>query len=128
MVVQKLLPLVLASLATARQCSMLDIPVDISSRQGVFQKVPVETNLDVGAFATRLNQYQKNYTATLLQGYQTLTGSYKISAQYCQPDSYNSGMIQLLTHGIGFDKTFVISISVGCTSLTTEQVLGFGLQ
>ncbi|KAH7402850.1 Alpha/Beta hydrolase protein [Pyrenochaeta sp. MPI-SDFR-AT-0127] len=98
--------LVLAGFATARQCSNFLIPVDISSRQGIFREVPVEDNLDVGAFATRLNEYQKNYTATLLEGYQTLQGSYKISAQYCHPEGGSSGVIQVLTHGIGFDKTY----------------------
>ena len=97
----------LAVCASARQCSNLLIPIDIAARQGIFQKVAVESNLDVGAFATRFNEYQKNYTATLLQGYQTLQASYQISAQYCRPDSYGSkGVIQVLTHGIGFDKTY----------------------
>ncbi|KAF1842271.1 alpha/beta-hydrolase [Cucurbitaria berberidis CBS 394.84] len=99
-------PLLLAGFVAARQCSNFLIPVDISSRQGQFQQVPVESNLDVGAFATRFNEYQKNYTATLLQGYQNLQGSYKISAQYCHPDNGSSSTIQLLTHGIGFDKTY----------------------
>ena len=62
--------------------------------------------VDVGAFAIRFNEYQKNYTATLLQGYQTFQGSFKISAQYCYPDSGSNGVIQLLNHGIGFDKTY----------------------
>jgi hypothetical protein len=97
--------LLLASVAAARHCQVLTIPVDISSRQGLFKEVPVESNLDVGGFATRFNQYGLNYSATLLKGYQTLKGSYKISAQYCCPDSGSSGTIQLLSHGIGFDKT-----------------------
>jgi hypothetical protein len=95
----------LAGSAAARQCSDFLIPVDISSRQGQFKEVPVEGNLDVGAFATRFVEYQGNYTATLLEGYQTLQGSYHISAQYCRPDNGSSGTIQVLTHGIGFDKT-----------------------
>jgi len=103
---QAFAPLLLAGVAAARQCSLFQIPVEISSRQGKFREVPVEGNLDVGAFATRFNEFQKNYTATLLEGYQTLQGKYGISAQYCRPDSGSSGKIQLLTHGIGFDKTY----------------------
>ena len=59
--------LLLASVAAARQCSIIEIPVDISSRQGQFKEIPVEGNLDVGAFTTRNNQFGLNYTATLLQ-------------------------------------------------------------
>jgi hypothetical protein len=100
-----LLSLALAGFVSARQCSNFIIPVTIASRQGQFKEVPVEGNLDVGAFATRFNEFQKNYTAELLEGYQTLQGTYNISAQYCTPDSGSSGTIQVLIHGIGFDKT-----------------------
>ena len=98
-------PLLLASFTAARQCSNFLIPVDISSRQGQFKEVPVESNLDIGAFALHQSEFQGNYTAILLEGYQTLQGSYKISAQYCKPDSGSSGTIQVMSHGIGFDKT-----------------------
>lgn len=98
--------LALVGWAAARQCSNFLIPVDITSRQGLFKKVPVEDNLDVGAFAIRFNVFQKNYTAELLEGYQTLVGSYNISAQYCRPDGGSGRVIQVLTHGIGFDKTY----------------------
>jgi hypothetical protein len=99
-------PLALAGCAAARQCSNFIIPVSIASRQGQFREVPIENNLDVGAFATRFNQFQKNYTAELLEGYTTLEGTFNISAQYCEPDSGSVGTIQVLTHGIGFDKTY----------------------
>lgn len=100
-----IVPLLLAGAATARQCSNFLIPVEISSRQGLFKEVPVDSNLDVGAFALRFSAYQSNYTAELLTGYQTLHKSYNISAQYCCADSGSGGKIQLLSHGIGFDKT-----------------------
>jgi len=103
--IKRLSPLVLASFAAARQCSTFLIPVDISSRQGQFSEIPVETNLDIGAFAIRFSEFQGNYSETLLEDFQTLQGSYEISAQYCRPDNGSSGTIQVLTHGIGFDKT-----------------------
>lgn len=98
-------PLFLASFVAARQCSTFLIPVDVSSRQGQFSEIPVETNLEVGAFAIRFSEFQGNYSDALFEDFQTLQGSYKISAQYCKPDTGSSGTIQLLTHGIGFDKT-----------------------
>jgi hypothetical protein len=94
--------LLLASAAAAKQCTNFLIPVDIESRQGQFKKIPVENNLDVNAFSLHFTEFGKNYTAELLEGYQTLKGSYNISAQYCKG---SAGVIQLLSHGIGFDKT-----------------------
>ncbi|RAR15656.1 alpha beta-hydrolase [Stemphylium lycopersici] len=104
--IKALLPLALAGLTTARQCSNFIIQTPIASRQGQFREVPVESNVDVGAFATRFNQFQKNYTAELLKGYQTLQGIFNISAQYCEPDGGSGDTVQLLSHGIGFDKTY----------------------
>ncbi|KAH8707061.1 hypothetical protein GQ44DRAFT_831116 [Phaeosphaeriaceae sp. PMI808] len=83
--IKALLPLLLASYTTARQCSNFLIPVDITSRQGEFKKVPVESNLDIGAFATRCSEFQSNCSAKLLR---------------------KRRKIQLLNHGIGFDKTY----------------------
>ncbi|KAL1796917.1 hypothetical protein ACET3X_005457 [Alternaria dauci] len=104
--IKAVLPFALAGIAAARQCSNFFIQTHITSRQGLFKEVPVEGNLDVGAFVARFNQFGKNYTAELLEGYQTLEGTYNISAQYCKPDSGSSKTIQVLTHGIGFDKTY----------------------
>ncbi|KAJ8112559.1 hypothetical protein OPT61_g5099 [Boeremia exigua] len=95
-----------AGYAAARQCQTLSIPVDISSRQGVFREVPVEDNLDVSGFSTRFTQFQFNYSAELFTGFQTLQKSIEISAQYCTPDAGSNGIIQVLSHGIAFDKTY----------------------
>ncbi|KAF2877198.1 Alpha/Beta hydrolase protein [Massariosphaeria phaeospora] len=97
----------LAGSAAAKSCTDFIIPVDILSRQGLFKKVPLETNLDVTAFAQELLRNGQNYTATLLEDYQTLKGSYKISAKFCHPEGgIGESVVQLLSHGIGFDKAY----------------------
>ncbi|RYN31444.1 hypothetical protein AA0113_g3394 [Alternaria arborescens] len=137
--VKAVLPLALAGFAAARQCSTFMIETSISSRQGQFKEVPVEGNLEVGAFVARFNQFGKNYTAELLEDYQTLEGTYNISAQYCKPDSGNGKTIQLLSHGIGFDKTYWdleydnynysyvdVALAAGYSTLAIDR-LGIGL-
>jgi hypothetical protein len=104
--IKTLLPLALIGFATARKCSNLIIETPIISRQGQFREVPLESNVDVGAFATRFAKFQSNYSAELLEGYQTLERTFNISAQYCEPEGGSSDTIQLLTHGVGFDKTY----------------------
>ncbi|KAF2702744.1 alpha/beta-hydrolase [Pleomassaria siparia CBS 279.74] len=107
MLISTLLPLMLTGIATAKICTNITIPVDISSRQGLFRTVPLEGNLDATAFIQEMNNIGQNYSAVLLQDYQTLVGSYEISAKFCYPDSGVKGStVQLLTHGIGFDKTY----------------------
>ena len=96
----------LAGIAAAKTCTNFTIPVDISSRQGLFREVPTAGNLDATAFAQEFTRIGQNYTAVLLKDYQTLQGSYKISAKFCTPDGGSkSSVVQLLSHGIGFDKT-----------------------
>ncbi|KAF2641750.1 alpha/beta-hydrolase [Massarina eburnea CBS 473.64] len=98
--------LFLTGLAAARVCTNVTIPIDISARQGLFQNVPSEGNLDTGAFVQAFNQRGRNYSQTLLEGFQTVTGSYRISAKFCHPDGGAGSTVQLLSHGIGFDKTY----------------------
>jgi hypothetical protein len=106
MVVSAFVTLLLAGVAAAKTCTNFTIPVDISSRQGLFREVPTASNLDATAFAQDFTRIGQNYTAVLLQDYQTLKGSYKISAKFCTPDNGSkSSVIQVLNHGIGFDKT-----------------------
>lgn len=38
--------------------------------------------------------------------YATVGGTYDIASTYCEPDSGPSSAIQILTHGIGFDRTY----------------------
>ena len=38
--------------------------------------------------------------------YATVSGEYNIAATYCEPDSGPSSAIQILTHGIGFDRAY----------------------
>lgn len=96
----------LAGLTTARLCSNLTIPVSISARQGKYRNVAAETNLQTGAFAHAYTTQGRNYSDVLLEGFQTVTGKYSISAQFCSPGHpSNTTTVQLLSHGIGFDKT-----------------------
>jgi hypothetical protein len=99
--------------AAARSCTNLSIPVDISSRQGLFKSVPVENNLDITAFAQAFTRLGYNHTEALLEDYQTLEGSFEISAQFCHPGGggVRSEVVQVLSHGVGFDKTWVFLLN-----------------
>ncbi|MCJ1393095.1 hypothetical protein MMC18_005967 [Xylographa bjoerkii] len=104
-----LLPmLALASMAAAKQCINTTVPVTISARTGIFNIAVPQTNLDAITFAQNLTQQGRNFTNEALTGYATTSGTYDISTEFCMPDSSNSTMptVQVLTHGIGFDKTY----------------------
>lgn len=93
--------------ALARQCINFTVPVQISARNGVFNIPTLQSNLDATTFSQNITNIRGNFSQESLLGYTTVTGSYSISAKFCKPDN-EQGMnptVQVLTHGIGFDKT-----------------------
>ena len=90
----------------AKCCKNLTVPVTISARTAIFKYDVPQTNSDATAFIQELTQQGRNFSDTILTGYQTISGTYNISAQFCTPNNDNSTnpTIQVLTHGIGFDK------------------------
>ena len=98
----------LASVSAAKRCINATVPVSISSRQAVFGNVNVpRTSEEVTAIAQAAAVQGANGTAQALTDYHTVTGTYNISTQFCTPDNLTSTVptVQILTHGIGFDKT-----------------------
>ena len=91
----------------AKQCVNITVPVRIEARNGVFNLPTFQANLDATTFAQNFTTIGQNFTNSSLEGYATVTGEYKISAKFCKPDNDMSTKptVQLLTHGIGFDKT-----------------------
>ena len=100
---------VFAASAAAKFCTNLTVPVTISARTGVFNISVPQTNSDATAFIQNQTQQGRNFTQTALAGYATTASTYDISAQFCTPDDIDTlktlPTLQVLTHGIGFDKT-----------------------
>ena len=97
----------LTSLTAAKKCTNATVPVTISARQGIFDIQIPDTSLLATTFVQNNTQQGRNFSDVVLTGYQTVSGTYNISTQFCQPDDDNSAnpTVQVLTHGIGFDKT-----------------------
>ncbi|KAL8733293.1 MAG: hypothetical protein Q9181_003632 [Wetmoreana brouardii] len=99
---------VFASLTTAKQCLNFTVPVSISARNGVFDIPTLQGNADATTFAQNLTSIRGNFTEEALLDYATVSGIYDISVKFCKPDVENSTSptVQVLTHGLGFDKTY----------------------
>jgi len=94
----------LTSTAAAARCQNLTIPVSISARNGEFNLANPTSSIDATNFALRMARQGHNYTDEILNGYHTVSGDYNISATYCEPDAGPGKVVQVLTHGIGFDR------------------------
>ncbi|KAF2146877.1 uncharacterized protein K452DRAFT_315081 [Aplosporella prunicola CBS 121167] len=94
--------------ASTKTCLNQTIPVTIESRNGVFDIAIPHQNLDVTTFVQNMTRQGHNFTNEALIGYQTVAGTYNISTKYCYDNDTESSpnKLQILTHGIGFDKTY----------------------
>lgn len=93
--------------AVAKKCINQTIPLHLSARQAVFNLAVPQTNLEVTDFILNMTRQGGNFTNEILTGYNTTVGTYNISTQFCMPSESNTTnpTVQVLTHGIGFDKT-----------------------
>lgn len=93
-------------LVSALNCQNFTLPIQIAARNGVFSVSAPQNAIDVTNFALALGQQGQNYSQSVLQGYETVTGSYNIAATHCAPDGGRGSVLQILTHGIGFDRSY----------------------
>jgi hypothetical protein len=100
----------LAGVTSAKKCVNITVPVTISAKQGIYNLATPQTNLEAIDFARNVTQQGRNFPETILTGSRTISGTYNISTQFCVPTIGNATnatnpTVQVLTHGIGFDKT-----------------------
>ncbi|KAJ9609437.1 hypothetical protein H2200_005764 [Cladophialophora chaetospira] len=93
-------------LASAKTCTNMTIPVKISARNGIFGDSIPQIGIEVTDFALDSTRQGHNYSQEILQGYKSVAGTYSLSLTHCNPDSGESKVLQILTHGIGFDKSY----------------------
>ncbi|KAJ5604998.1 hypothetical protein N7510_010152 [Penicillium lagena] len=99
----------MAGVVYSKKCYNLTLPIHVTARNGNFSSLSTpETNLDATMFALAATRQGSNGTEKVLTGYSSVSGHYHISAQYCMPNSaeINAPTLQVLTHGVGFDKTY----------------------
>lgn len=115
----------LAGLVSAKHCREITVPVTISGRNAVFDQTALtpRSNIDVTNFMLQLSRQGGNYSADQLKGvsttqdleefavltnlqYANVQGTYHLATTYCAPDSGAPKTVQLLIHGIGFDRSY----------------------
>ncbi|KAK7731528.1 hypothetical protein SLS53_008768 [Cytospora paraplurivora] len=99
----------LAAIASAhptRKCTDVTVEVPVVSRNAVFNLTAPKSNIDVTNFVLDLTRQGHNLTSEVLAGYAATKNTYHVVGTYCEPHSGPSSTIQLLTHGIGFDRSY----------------------
>lgn len=95
-----------AAVAVSRSCENITIPITISAQNAVFGNLAIPT-APFGPTDVILDIIRTGGSPVLAStGTATVGGAYEISAQICSPEKGSGDVLQLLTHGIGFDKAY----------------------
>ncbi|KAI0161178.1 Alpha/Beta hydrolase protein [Hypoxylon sp. FL1284] len=105
----------LRAVATARNCQNLTIPVSVSARNTNFTLQAPSSNIEVTNFVLNIARPGANYSAEVMGGsagtntgdqFIDVAGNYTIGATYCEPAAGPGAAVQVLTHGIAFDRWY----------------------
>lgn len=100
-----LLPALATPTGHAKNCVQLQIPVTASANNTRYNSVKVESNIDLVDFVWDTSTWSHANRSTQVH---PVHGTYSISAQLCiPPDGTKSDVLQIATHGLGFDKRYV---------------------
>ncbi|PHH66145.1 hypothetical protein CDD81_208 [Ophiocordyceps australis] len=98
--------LAFASAVAAKRCREARFSFDLSARNTVFDIAVPRTEIEVTDFFLNLGRQNFNFSAALANGHRTIAGKYTLAATYCEPNNGPGDAIQIMTHGIGFDRTY----------------------
>ncbi|KAH8675429.1 hypothetical protein BX600DRAFT_432011 [Xylariales sp. PMI_506] len=94
------------ALAAARNCRNITVPLTLNATNAVFSIKTPQTNLEVEDLVWNIAIGSAGYIGSILSHYETVSGSYKIAATYCEPKAGPGKALQILTHGVGFDRSY----------------------
>lgn len=90
----------------AKKCHDFKIPVSISANNTEFNITPMNSEVMVTNMFLRMVAPGSTYAASITGGMKEVHGDYSLAATYCQPDSGPGKTLQILTHGVGFDRSY----------------------
>ncbi|MCJ1388010.1 hypothetical protein MMC18_000854 [Xylographa bjoerkii] len=87
------------------KCVNLTIPVTVSAKSLTLAFPPFQNGYQAEAFVEEV--VKRDPSSSPVSGTKNVTETFSIGAQYCVPDTQKkSKTIQILTHGLGFDKSY----------------------
>ncbi|CRK45030.1 hypothetical protein BN1723_006400 [Verticillium longisporum] len=96
----------LAALVTARNCHDLSVSLDVSATNKAFDLAVPTTDIEITDIILQVTRQGGNFISDITTGETHISGNYELAATYCEPDHGPSKVLQILTHGIGFDRHY----------------------
>lgn len=89
----------------SKECIQLDIPLRINAKNHRYAYPRVDSNIDAVDWVWNLTTWSHGTPADHITGVIPINDTFTISTQLCvPPQGAKSDILQLATHGIGFDK------------------------
>lgn len=101
-----LLTLTFSTLAYAYKCTEFFVPVTVTAPSFPVLFPPFQNHYQSVAFLDELTARNAASQPSPLGNPKNVTESFQISAEYCTPDGKGNGDVQVLSHGLGFDKSY----------------------
>jgi hypothetical protein len=93
-----------------RSCVQLEVPVSVDTTTTKWLQPRVDSNIDAVDWVTYMTKWSSPSLADRMLGEITVKQTFKINGQLCvPPKGAKSDILQLATHGVGFDKRLVRS-------------------
>jgi pimeloyl-ACP methyl ester carboxylesterase len=97
----------LTVLVSARSCTNVTVPVTISARNANFTlDTPVDNVQTRNFLLNYASRPGYNISEQNIDGYTDISGTYNIAGTYCQPDEGAGKALQILVHGMAFDRSY----------------------
>ncbi|KAF7551174.1 hypothetical protein G7Z17_g5191 [Cylindrodendrum hubeiense] len=96
----------LLTVGSARKCKDIMVPVSLTAENAVFDiKAPI-TKIEVTSLFLNMAQQGRDYSSLMQTGTKEISGDYNLAATYCEPDHGPGRELQIMTHGVGFDRRY----------------------
>lgn len=92
--------------ALSQECIQMEVPLLINATNYVYDLPRIDNNVDAVDYIWDLTTWSHGDTSTMrVTGVNPVNATFTISAQLCVPRyGEKSDILQIATHGIGFDK------------------------
>ena len=95
--------------STTRPCVQLEIPVKLSTTATRWLQPRVDSSIDAVDWVVYMTTWSTPNITERINGTVVITDTFKINGQLCvPPKGAKADILQLATHGVGYDKRLVI--------------------
>lgn len=93
-----------------KECIQMEVPLSINATNYFYDLPRVDSNIDAVDFVWNITTWSHGDVSTHITGVNPINTTLTINAKLCvPPHGEKSDILQIATHGIGFDQRWAVS-------------------